>query len=63
MGANGLSLNSDGDVDVTFAPLPAAVEIRGGGGVNCAHGARRLGRGRSPTRATSRCIAGDLGDS
>ena len=45
MGANGLSLNSDGDVDVTFAPLPGAVEIHGGGGVNALTGRGGWGAG------------------
>lgn len=45
MGANGLSLNSDGDVDVTFAPLPAAVEIRGLGGASFLTGRGGWGAG------------------
>jgi Ca2+-binding RTX toxin-like protein len=32
VGQNGVALNADGDVDVTFAPLPSGLEIRGGGG-------------------------------
>jgi hypothetical protein len=31
VGQHGVALNADGDVDVTFAPLPAGLEIRGGG--------------------------------
>jgi Ca2+-binding RTX toxin-like protein len=45
MGASGLSLNSDGDVDVTFAPLPAAIEIRGLGGTNFLTGRGGWGAG------------------
>jgi Ca2+-binding RTX toxin-like protein len=34
MGQNGMGLNSDTDVDVTFSPLPAQVEVFGLGGAN-----------------------------
>ena len=61
MGANGLSLNSDGDVDVTFAPLPAAVEIRGGGGVNALTGRGGWGAGAAYA-GDVKLVAGDLGD-
>ena len=45
VGLNGLSLNADGDVDVTFAPQPAAIEIRGGGGTNSITGQGGAGAG------------------
>ena len=61
MGVNGLSLNSDGDVDVTFAPLPAAVEIRGGGGVNALTGRGGWGSGAAYAGDVT-LLAGDLGD-
>ena len=61
MGANGLSLNSDGDVDVTFSPLPAAVEIRGGAGVNALTGRGGWGAGLSYAGDIT-LIAGDSGD-
>ncbi len=61
MGANGLSLNSDGDVDITFAPLPAAIEIRGGGGVNFLTGRGGWGAGLSYVGNVA-LIGGDLGD-
>jgi len=61
MGANGLGLNADGDVDVTFAPLPAQMEIRGQGGVNFLTG--RGGNGAGLAYAGSlTLVAGDLGD-
>ncbi|MGH3020348.1 MAG: calcium-binding protein [Gaiellaceae bacterium] len=44
-GQNGVSLNADGDVDVTFAPLPAILEIRGGGGTNSISGQGGQGAG------------------
>ncbi len=34
MGAKGLALNSDSDVDMTFTPLPSSIELQGGGGKN-----------------------------
>ena len=34
IGQNGVGLNSDSDRDVTFAPLPAQIEVFGNGGVN-----------------------------
>lgn len=34
MGSTGMGLNADGDRDVTFGPVPAQVEVFGGGGVN-----------------------------
>ena len=61
MGANGLSLNSDGDVDVTFSPLPAAVEIRGGGGVNALTGRGGWGAGLAYAGDIT-LIGGDAGD-
>jgi trimeric autotransporter adhesin len=61
MGANGLSLNSDGDVDVTFAPLPAAVEIQGAAGVNFLTGRGGWGAGLAYAGDVT-LIAGDSGD-
>lgn len=61
MGANGLSLNSDGDVDVTFAPLPAAVEIRGGAGANALTGRGGWGAGLAYAGEIT-LIAGNFGD-
>ncbi len=61
MGANGLSLNGDGDLDVTFAPLPAHVEIRGEGGVNFLTGRGGFGAGLAFS-GTMRIVGGDLGD-
>lgn len=61
LAAGGLSLNSDGDVDVTFATIPAQMELQGTRN-QLPHRARRLrrrpglprrpGHGRGPT-ATS----------
>jgi Ca2+-binding RTX toxin-like protein len=61
VGANGLSLNSDGDVDVTFAPLPGAVEIRGGGGVNALTARGGWGAGLAYA-GDATLLAGGLGD-
>lgn len=61
MGANGLSLNSDGDLDVTFSPLPARIEIRGGGGVNFLTGRGGWGAGLAYAGVVT-LLAGDLGD-
>lgn len=61
-GQNGVALNADGDVDVTFAPLPAALEIRGGAGTNAISG--QGGQGAGGRFAGSLDLyAGDLGDS
>jgi Ca2+-binding RTX toxin-like protein len=61
VGLNGVALNADGDVDVTFAPLPATLEIRGGGGQNAITGQGSQGAG---SRFTGKLVlrAGDLGD-
>ncbi|HEU4450254.1 MAG TPA: hypothetical protein VFR63_09795 [Gaiellaceae bacterium] len=60
-GASGVALNADGDVDVTFSPLPAALELRGGGGRNTLTGQGGQGAG---TRFLGRLVlyAGDGGD-
>jgi Ca2+-binding RTX toxin-like protein len=61
VGLNGVALNADGDVDVTFAPRPATLEIRGGGGQNAITGQGSQGAG---SRFTGKLVlrAGDLGD-
>jgi Ca2+-binding RTX toxin-like protein len=61
MGSTGMGLNSDSDGDVTFAPLPAQVEILGLGGTNTLSGAGGFGTGSVfPGKVILR--AGDLGD-
>jgi len=60
-GLNGVALNADGDVDVTFSPLPATLEIRGGDGQNTIGGQGGQGAGgRFGGKLVLR--AGDLGD-
>jgi Ca2+-binding RTX toxin-like protein len=60
-GANGLSMNADGDLDVTFATFPGTIELRGGGGVNFLSGRGGFGAGLAyPGRLV--LVAGDLGD-
>jgi Ca2+-binding RTX toxin-like protein len=61
VGLNGVALNADGDVDVTFSPLPATLEIRGGGGQNAITGQGSQGAG---SRFTGKLVlrAGGLGD-
>lgn len=44
-GTNGVALNADGDVDVTFTPRPAVLEIRGDGGRNTITGQGTQGAG------------------
>jgi Ca2+-binding RTX toxin-like protein len=44
-GVNGVALNADGDVDVTFAALPAVLELQGLGGVNTLSGRGGAGTG------------------
>ena len=61
MGQNGLSLNSDGDVDVTFAPLPAHVEIQGRVGANILTGRGGWGAGLAFAGAVT-LLGGDLAD-
>ena len=59
VGLSGVALNADGDVDVTFAPRPASLEVRGGGGQNSITGQGSQGAGDGSrarsfsTRATS----------
>lgn len=60
-GLNGVSLNADGDVDVTFAPQPATLEIRGGGGTNAITGQGGSGAG-SRFPGVLLLYAGDQGD-
>lgn len=45
MGSTGMNFNADTDKDVTFSPLPAQVEIFGGGGVNTLSGSGGSGTG------------------
>jgi Ca2+-binding RTX toxin-like protein len=60
-GTNGAALNADGDVDVTFTPRPAVLEIRGDGGRNTITGQGAQGAGgRFPGRLL--LYAGDEGD-
>lgn len=61
MGQNGLAVNGDTDVDVTFAPLPAQIEIIGGGGVNTLTGTGGFGAG-SAFLGKVILRAGDSGD-
>ena len=60
-GTNGVALNADGDVDVTFSPLPAVLEILGGEGKNSITGQGTQGAGG---RFVGRLLlhAGDEGD-
>jgi Ca2+-binding RTX toxin-like protein len=44
-GTNGVALNADGDVDATFSPLPATLEIWGGTGKNTITGQGTQGAG------------------
>ena len=61
VGQNGVALNADGDLDVTFSPLPAVLEIRGGGGRNTISGQGAQGTG---ARFLGKLLlfGGDLGD-
>jgi Ca2+-binding RTX toxin-like protein len=61
VGTNGAALNADGDVDVTFAPLPATLEVWGGAGKNSITGQGTQGAGG---RFLGRLLlhAGDEGD-
>ncbi len=61
MGASGFSFNNDGDVDVTFAPLPGQVEVMGGGGVNFLTGRGGWGAGLAYAGNVT-LVGGDLGD-
>jgi Ca2+-binding RTX toxin-like protein len=61
VGQNGVALNADGDVEITFSPLPATLEVRGGGGRNAISGQGSQGAGaRSAIQLV--LFAGDLGD-
>lgn len=60
-GVNGVALNADGDVDVTFAPQPATLEIRGGGGTNAITGQGGSGAG-GRFQGVLLLHAGDEGD-
>jgi len=61
VGQNGVALNADGDVDVTFSPLPAILEIRGAGGQNTITGQGSQGAG-SRFQGKLLLYGGDLGD-
>jgi Ca2+-binding RTX toxin-like protein len=60
-GLNGVSVNSDGDVDVTFAPLPGRIEFQGRGGVNFLTGRGGAGAGLAYAGVVT-LVGGDLGD-
>jgi Ca2+-binding RTX toxin-like protein len=45
MGQSGLGLNSDSDLDVIFAPLPAQIEVYGLGGANVLYARGGFGTG------------------
>jgi len=60
-GANGVSLNSDGDLDVTFSPMPGSIEIEGRGGADFLTGRGGLGAGLAYTGALT-LLGGDAGD-
>jgi Ca2+-binding RTX toxin-like protein len=57
MGASGFSFNSDGDVDITFSPLPGHVEVRG----NFLTGRGGWGAGLAYAGNVT-LVGGDLGD-
>lgn len=61
IGANGVSTNTDTDVDITFSPRPARIEARGLGGVNTLTALGGLGSG-SVFPGTVALYAGDNGD-
>jgi hypothetical protein len=61
VGTNGISYTTDADVDVTFSPVPATVEVIGLGGVNALSGRGGFGAGTDfPNKVILR--AGDAGD-
>jgi Ca2+-binding RTX toxin-like protein len=60
-GLNGVSLNGDGAVDVTFATLPGRIEFQARGGVNFLTGRGGFGAGLAYAGALT-LIGGDLGD-
>ena len=60
-GLSGVSLNSDGDVDVTFDVLPGEIDFSGGGGVNFLTGRGGFGAGLAYAGVLT-LIGGDLGD-
>lgn len=62
VGIKGVALNGDADVDVTFDVLPAALTIRGLGGVNSIGARGGFGTGSVYGGALT-AYAGDLGDS
>lgn len=61
VGVGGISLNADGDVDVTWSPTPSAVEVRGLGGTNTLRALGGVGTG-SAFLGTVTLRAGDQGD-
>jgi Ca2+-binding RTX toxin-like protein len=60
-GASGVSLNSDGDVDVTFDVLAGEIDFSGAGGVNFLTGRGGFGAGLAYNGVLT-LIGGDLGD-
>lgn len=61
VGMNGVGLNGDSDTDITFSPLPAQIEVRGGGGVNTLSARGGTGAGSVYT-GSARFFAGGQGD-
>jgi Ca2+-binding RTX toxin-like protein len=61
VGLNGIALNADSDVDITFSPLPTQIEVHGGGGVNSIGARGGTGAGQAYTGSV-RFFAGDQGD-
>ncbi|HXV33383.1 MAG TPA: calcium-binding protein, partial [Gaiellaceae bacterium] len=60
-GLNGVSLNGDGDVDVTFDVLPGRIELRGEGGANFLSGRGGFGAGLAYLGILT-LVGGDLAD-
>ena len=61
VGAKGVALNTDADVDVSLATLPSAIELRGGGGQNTLSATGGFGAGAAFVGRVL-LYAGDLGD-
>ena len=61
IGTTGVGLTGDTDGDVTFSPMPAAITVQGGGGVNSIIGTGGSGTGSTYAGALT-AIAGGNGD-